>query len=261
MRGEVSERLVRVLTSETKREGDSTEQLPHAWRLHTNTIGYPAYGPAHSERMRGRPGGSSGRWDRDGTRGRETRLTERKQTDNKPSQKQSKRIQRGKREAEGKSKHTSRASDGDRAGGPSGRCTRRSERARRPARRRRGSLGRVGHVRKGSAGPGTVQANGMTVDLLRGGPTAANATLRCTRVSLVARKSPRQCCLPTCSALGLLCPNIVRSQLCMWLCWCEPPRAPVQTRIARRGSMRALRHVRTKSDPLAWSGRREPVQR
>lgn len=121
MRGEVSERLVRVLTSETKREGDSTEQLPHAWRLHTNTIGYPAYGPAHSERMRGRPGGSSGRWDRDGTRGRETRLTERKQTDNKPSQKQSKRIQRGKREAEGKSKHTSRASDGDRAGGPSGR--------------------------------------------------------------------------------------------------------------------------------------------
>ena len=152
MRGEVSERLVRVLTSETKREGDSTEQLPHAWRLHTNTIGYPAYGPAHSERMRGRPGGSSGRWDRDGTRGRETRLTERKQTDNKPSQKQSKRIQRGKREAEGKSKHTSRANDCDRAGGPSGRCTRRSERARRPARRRRGSLGRVGHVRKGSAG-------------------------------------------------------------------------------------------------------------
>ena len=152
--------VVSVLTSETKRESDSTEQLPNAWRSHTNTIGYPAYSPAHSERMRGRLGESSGRWDRDGTRGREARLTKQKQTNNKPSQKQSKRIQRGKREAEGESKHTSRASDGGHAGGPSGcwdpawwRCTRRSEKGARTGKAEVWLLGSCGACEAGQCRP------------------------------------------------------------------------------------------------------------
>ena len=55
--------------------------------------------------------------------------------------------------------------------------------------------------------------------------------------------------------------KVVRSQTHLWFLWCGPHRAPVQTKIARRGSMWALGHARTKNEPLAWPGCRKPAQR
>ena len=55
--------------------------------------------------------------------------------------------------------------------------------------------------------------------------------------------------------------EVVRSHKQMWLFWCACHSEPADKRIARRGSTRALGHARTRNEPLAWPGCREPAQR
>jgi hypothetical protein len=91
-----------------------------------------------------------------------------------------------------------------------------------------------------SCGPAARWAHSCERDFEMYLRVAARSFVVCTEIAPAPPMSPAYVLRPW----SPVCPNIVRSQLCMWLCWCEPPRVPAYRRIARRGCTWACRRCR-----------------